>query len=90
MGDVAWQMAGALLAPHMDPQRIKRYWMEGEEQLERGRVEGPGEGGEKGGLSRGETVGVNPDGSNRLVYRVGQNVFVIFRLQFGWRGTPGW
>ena len=35
-------------------------------------------------------VTVDPDGASCFAYRLGKFVFVDFRLQFGWRGSPGW
>ena len=32
---------------------------------------------------------VDPDGASRLAYHLGQVLFVDFRLQCGWRGSPG-
>lgn len=35
-------------------------------------------------------AGVAPDLAAAFTYRIEDLIFVDFRLQFGWRGSPGW
>lgn len=35
-------------------------------------------------------VGVDLDNASRLAFRLGQFLFIDFRLQFRWRGSQGW
>lgn len=50
VGDVARQVRGALLAPHMDTQRRQGVWGG---EVQRGKMVGPGEGCGKGGFRMG-------------------------------------
>ena len=35
-------------------------------------------------------IPVDPDGTRYFGYVLGEIIFVVLRLQFGWRGIPGW
>ena len=35
-------------------------------------------------------VGVDPAGAAAFGYVLGDHLFVDLRLQFGWKGIPGW